>query len=252
MVSTAPAGKPSLKNPYAYDPDDVEEPPRTIWRILQRIGPGMILASSIVGSGELIATTTLGAEVGYVALWLIIASCFIKPAIQAEFGRYTIATGATGLEAFDELPGPRLKVNWVVWAWVALTFMTRFQIGAMFGGVAQALYYAYPLAPVPWYVVGLVVLTIILLLGGGYQRIEKLAAIQVALFTVLTFLCALLLLRRPEDFAWTDMVQGLQFRLPPDGFASAVAALNTQRLGGRSGLPTLDQVKAFLAARSGL
>jgi sugar/nucleoside kinase (ribokinase family) len=32
-------------------------------------------------------------------------------------------------------------------------------------------------------------------------------------------------------------------------FASAVAALNTQRLGGRAGLPTLEQVQAFLAER---
>ncbi len=30
-------------------------------------------------------------------------------------------------------------------------------------------------------------------------------------------------------------------------FASAVAALNTRRLGGRAGLPTLPQVRSFLA-----
>ena len=33
----------------------------------------MILAASIVGSGKLIATTSLGAKVGYVALWIIIS-----------------------------------------------------------------------------------------------------------------------------------------------------------------------------------
>ncbi len=32
-------------------------------------------------------------------------------------------------------------------------------------------------------------------------------------------------------------------------FASAVAAINTQQLGGRRGLPTFDEVNAFLAAR---
>ena len=55
----------------------------------------MILAASIVGSGELIATTTLGAEVGYALLWLIILSCVVKPAVQSEIGRYVIATGET-------------------------------------------------------------------------------------------------------------------------------------------------------------
>jgi len=32
--------------------------------------------------------------------------------------------------------------------------------------------------------------------------------------------------------------------------ASAVAALNSQHLGGRGGLPTLEQVEAFLASFS--
>ena len=35
-------------------------------------GPGMILAGSIVGSGELIATTRTGAEAHFDFLWLII------------------------------------------------------------------------------------------------------------------------------------------------------------------------------------
>ena len=58
----------------------------------------MILAASIVGSGELIATTTLGAEVGFTALWIIVISCLIKPAVQAELGRhFAYWRGALGL-----------------------------------------------------------------------------------------------------------------------------------------------------------
>jgi sugar/nucleoside kinase (ribokinase family) len=34
--------------------------------------------------------------------------------------------------------------------------------------------------------------------------------------------------------------------------ASAVAAMNTQRLGGRQGLPTYEQVQAFMAAQATL
>ncbi|HWC77571.1 MAG TPA: Nramp family divalent metal transporter [Blastocatellia bacterium] len=69
--------------------------------MLRKTGPGIILAASIVGSGELIATTTLGAQVGYAALWIILLSCFIKLVIQAEWGRFTIASGETGLESFN-------------------------------------------------------------------------------------------------------------------------------------------------------
>src|SRR6266516_1390466 len=129
----------ALRDPYEIRPEDRVEPPATLRGALRRIGPGMILAASIVGSGELIATTTLGAEVGYTALWIILLSCFIKPVIQAELGRYTIATGETGLEGFNHFPGPRLRVNWIVWAWAVMVLCTLLQVGAMFGGVAQVL-----------------------------------------------------------------------------------------------------------------
>src|SRR5918998_6959680 len=109
------------RNPYALSPGAVEEPPVRFGAALRRIGPGMVLAASIVGSGELIATTTLGAQAGYTALWVVLLSCAIKPVIQAELGRYTIATGISGLEAVNQLPGPRVRrINWVVWAWAAM------------------------------------------------------------------------------------------------------------------------------------
>ena len=41
---------------------EIREAPATVLGIVRNIGPGMILAGSIVGSGELIATTRTGAE----------------------------------------------------------------------------------------------------------------------------------------------------------------------------------------------
>ena len=64
-------------DPYQLHPEAVEDPPSAFRAILRRIGPGLILASAIVGSGELIATTVLGAENGYTLLWLILVSCAI-------------------------------------------------------------------------------------------------------------------------------------------------------------------------------
>ena len=55
--------------------EGVEAPPVTIPGILRRLGPGLIIAGSIVGSGELIATTAVGAEAGFVLLWLILIGC---------------------------------------------------------------------------------------------------------------------------------------------------------------------------------
>lgn len=223
---------PLVKDPYAYTAADIEQPPTSFGGMLKRIGPGIILSASIVGSGELIATTNLGAEVGYVALWVIIISCFIKPVVQSELGRYTIATGQTGLAGFNEVPGPRLlKVNWIVWLWAMMVLLTMFQIGAMFGGVAQVLNQLMPSIAVNMWVPVLAVITLGLLLSGGYERVEKLATIKVGLFTMLTFMCALMLTGKPEYFSWDKLAEGLSFKLPPQGLASAVAVFGITGVG---------------------
>jgi Mn2+/Fe2+ NRAMP family transporter len=220
-----------VNDPYQLRPEDVIEPPKTFFDTLKRIGPGMILAASIVGSGELIATTTLGAKVGYAALWIIILSCLIKPVVQAELGRYVIATGETGLAGFNRAPGPRAKVNWIVWAWAAMTLMTMMQVGAMFGGVSQVMHLLIPALSVKLWVVIFLAVTLALLLGGGYERIERLAMIKVGLFTTLTFLAALLLVRMPQYFSWEAFWGGFKFKMPGEGFADAVAVFGITGVG---------------------
>lgn len=117
----------------------ITEPPRTLVATLLRLGPGMIMAGSIVGSGELIATTKAGAEAGFWLLWLIIIGCVIKVSTQIEFGRHTITWGRTPLKALNSLPGPRLKVNWLLWYWAVMTMLVISQQGGIVGGVGQAL-----------------------------------------------------------------------------------------------------------------
>jgi len=218
-------------DPYALRAEEVEEPPPTAWRALSRLGPGMVLAASIVGSGELIATTTLGAQAGYVALWVILLSCAVKPAVQAELGRYTVATGETGLEALDRVPGPRLGVSWMLWAWAATVFLSLLQVGGMYGGLAQLMNLLVPVVPTPAWALAFLVLTLTLVLGGGYERVEKLALVKVALFTLLTVLAAIVLTRQGEHFSWAQVAQGLRFQLPTAGLATAVAVYGITGVG---------------------
>lgn len=191
----------------------------------------MILAASIVGSGELIATTILGAQEGYTLLWLILASCAIKPVVQAELGRFTIATGEASLEAFDHLPGPRWKVSWAVWGWAIMVLVTLLQVGAMFQGVAQVLHLVLPFLPVRGWIVICFGITLALLLGGGYERIERVAVVKVSLFTLITVLAAVLLVRHPDSFSWEKVSSGLMLHLPTAGLATAVAVFGVTGVG---------------------
>lgn len=125
----------------------VEAPPRSIGGILQRLGPGLIIAGSIVGSGELIATTKTGAEAGFFLLWLIIIGCVIKVFSQVEFGRYSVVTGKTTMDGLAEVPGPRIagRGNWLIWYWFLVFLATIGQVGGIVGGVGQALQISVPL-----------------------------------------------------------------------------------------------------------
>jgi manganese transport protein len=218
-------------DPYVLSSAGIEAPPVSIWAALRRIGPGMVLAASIVGSGELIATTTLGAQVGFAALWIVLVSCAIKPVVQAELGRYTIASGRTGLEGFNLVPGPRAAAGWLVWAWALTVTLTLLQIGGMYGGVAQVLHLFIPAISVNVWVVVCLAITLALLLGGGYDRVEKFAIVKVGLFTLLTVCAAAVMMLRPDAMSMADIAEGLSLHLPAAGLATAIAVFGITGVG---------------------
>jgi len=119
----------------------VQEPPLDIPGILLRLGPGLIIAGSIVGSGELIATTKTGAEAGFWLLWLIVVGCVIKVFVQVELGRDVIVRGKTTMDAMSEVPGPRIagRGNWLIWYYFLMFLASSAQLGGIIGGVGQAM-----------------------------------------------------------------------------------------------------------------
>lgn len=223
--STLECSPRSSFDPYALPPEAIEEPPRSLGRALRQVGPGLILAGSIVGTGELIATTNLGAKVGFALLWLVILSCLVKVFVQVELGRYAISSGDTTLVGFSRM-GPVGLV--LVWWYVAMTLVTQFQLGAMVGGVGQACHLAFPgvakmfsfgspaLAArpeLPWAVLT-TLLTIILLARGSYRVVEKSTMAMVVAFTIITVGCVVLLPVAGHPVDWGQAAKGLTFNIP--------------------------------------
>ncbi|MDA8743609.1 Nramp family divalent metal transporter [Rubripirellula amarantea] len=137
-----------MTDQVAVRDESTVDPPTQIFSILRCVGPGLIVAGSIVGSGELIATTKTGAEAGFSLLWLILLGCVVKVFAQIEFGRYAIISGKTTLCALDEVPGPRIKNrgNWLVWYWVVMWLASISQLGGIVGGVGQSLAISVPIS----------------------------------------------------------------------------------------------------------
>lgn len=236
-------------DPYALPPEEIQEPPATAWAALRKIGPGIILAGTIVGSGELILTTSLGARQGFIFLWLILFSCVIKVFVQIEIGRYAISTGRPTLGALNELPGPRLGAHWLVWWWFFMMICTVVQLGGMTGTIGQAMNLAFPqvatafgrLSPAllnlvterpefPWAVITCFV-TMVLIYGGGYRRIEWLTTLIVVSVTLITVTAASALGFTAYPIRMADVATGFQFRVPDSGLAEAFAVFGVTGVG---------------------
>ncbi len=218
-------------DPYALRPEDVRKPPADRWSTIRQLGPGLLLTGSIVGSGELIATTRLGAEVGFVVLWLILLSCAVKVPVQSELGRHAIATGQTTFVAFNKVPGPRLRVSWLVWGSLFLLLWSTMQVGGIFGTMSLSLDLIFPVfGNTSW----LIILTLVgmgLGLVGQYMTLERITTILVALFTFTTLASALLLFWTPYAVSPQALLDGLRFALPPDGAVTAFAVFGITGVG---------------------
>jgi len=196
-------------------------PPESFRGILTKVGPGLIISANIVGSGELIATTRLGADVGFTLLWFIIFSCFIKVFIQVELGRYTVAEGVSSVDAMNSLPGPRLVASWCVWLWAAMYVGTLFQLSGMLGTIGQVFDLLSGRDPSSWthtlWVVLAATAVALPLMAGRYRMVERLSTVMVALFTLST-VTAVFVLQTSDTFAirGADLVEGLSFGLPAD------------------------------------
>ena len=202
-----------------------KEPPQSFFSKLRFLGPGFILSASIVGSGELIATTILGAKGGFITFWVILVSCLVKVAIQLEFGKNAIITGKTLMFSFAKLPGPTFKKgNWAIWATFMLTLLKILQVGGMLGGSAIAIGMIFPQIPILIWAPILGIFLSFLIYKNYYSIIEKTSILMVAGFTLLTLASVLAISFTPFAFTFSDVLTGLRFELPPDLVFIAIGA----------------------------
>lgn len=226
---------------YALSADAVREPPQTLGQALRKIGPGLILAGAIVGTGELIATTHVGAKAGFALLWLVILSCIIKIFVQIELGRYTISSGETTLVGLRQLPAVGRALPW--W-WLLMMLATQAQLAAMVGSIGQAFHMALPgLSTALGGGIGtagrpelpgavLTTLAAATLLGlGSYRVVEGGTTLLVAIFTFMTVVCVALLPWTGHSFGWSEIAGGLAFRIPPESVGAAVAMFGITGVG---------------------
>lgn len=223
------------KDPYVLDVDSVQPAPDNFRQKLKFLGPGFILSASVVGSGELIATTSLGAKAGFVTLWVILVSCLVKIVLQLEFGRQSITRGITSMNLVNELPGPRFgkkKVSWAAWSWLVLWIFKPLQLGGIIGGVAIILNIAIPALSIAVWTILVAFVVITVMLFGFYEVVEKISLVFMGLFTVFTLLALFMVQNTEFAVTWPDIAEGLSFSLPKGTVGFAFAAFGLTGVGG--------------------
>ncbi len=158
---------------------------------LKTIGPGLLFASSAIGTSHLVLSTRAGAHHGMIFFWVIVGALLLKYPFY-EFGpRYANATGNSLLSAY------RQQGKWAVLLFMLVIFINMFAVTGAVAAVSAGLLstmMGLGSIPMPILVAGILLLTAILLLIGGYTALDgfiKLISV-VLLVTVLTAFIAVL------------------------------------------------------------
>src|SRR5919106_1771683 len=89
----------------AVDEKVAEERP-VEFSVFKLIGPGLIVAATGIGAGDIISATVGGANYGVILLWVVALGAFFKFVLNEGIARFQLATGMTALEGWGAyLPG---------------------------------------------------------------------------------------------------------------------------------------------------
>lgn len=195
---------------------------------LSNIGPGIIVSGSVVGSGELLVTTRMGAEVGFVFLWGVIFASIVKYFIQLELGRQCLLHDDTTITALNRVPGIRFGgVSWAAWICVigyASVFLSVIGILGAVGGLMSSVI---PAVPYKVWCFSIFALVVILLWRGIYGDLERMVTVLVALFSLVVIGSVIALQGTSYAVQPGDISSGFLFQMPAEGAFVALALMGS-------------------------
>lgn len=152
-------------------------------RLLNSIGPGLLFASTAIGTSHLVLSTRAGAHHGMIYFWIILGALILKYPFY-EFGpRYANATGHSLLKGYKD------QGNWAIWLFLFVIGTSMFAVTGAIGALSAGLLSSVLNIDIPiTYLSGAIILaTVAILLIGGYKGLDRLIKIiaAVLLITVL-------------------------------------------------------------------
>ena len=198
------------------------------WRSrLRVIGPGLVVAATGVGAGDMVSSLTAGTEFGTVLIWAIILGAALKFALTEGLGRWYMATRTTVLD------------GWHIMGWwatgyfmVYLALVTFFFGAAAPSASALAVTAMFPgVMPLwAWAILHSVVFGFLICIIGQYELFERVMKVFVGLMFVTVVGLAILLVPNVGALAVSTVLPRM-----PEGSLPFVLAV----IGGVGGTFTL-------------
>ncbi len=86
--------------------------PRKEKTLLALVGPGILVAATGVGAGDLAIASFTGSMLGLTILWAVLLGAFLKFVLNEGLARWQLATGDTLLEGCVEHFGKPVQRIW--------------------------------------------------------------------------------------------------------------------------------------------
>ena len=197
-----------------------------MWNRLAYIGPGLAIAATGVGAGDLLAAMAAGADFGAVVLWVIVVGALLKLTVNEGVARWQLATGTTLLEGWSRHLGRPFQVYFLIYL-VIWSFIVAGGLMSACGVAAHALLGGPSIAT--WAILHSLA-ALALVLTGRYAVFENIMKVLIGLMVV-TILFSVGLI----GFDLGPVLRGLVVPTLPSGSSATMLSL----MGGVGGSVTM-------------
>jgi class 3 adenylate cyclase len=133
---------------------------------LRDLGPGIVIAATGLGAGDLIAASVAGAKYGIAIVWAALIGALLKFTLNEGLARWQLATGTTLLEGWVR----RLPRFWSLYFFVYLLLWSFIVAGALMAAAGLAVHALVPAVSVKAGGIVQSLLAALLVLFGRYRR----------------------------------------------------------------------------------
>ena len=176
--------------------------PRKEKTLLALVGPGILVAATGVGAGDLAIASFTGSMLGLTILWAVLLGAFLKFVLNEGLARWQLATGDTLLEGCVEHFGKPVQRIFMCYL-ILWSFLVGAMLMSAIGVVCLAIYAPFGSEAVNKVFYGVVhsAAAVVLVKAGGYRLFGKVMGVCIAAMFVVVVVAAVALRPPIGEFA---------------------------------------------------